>query len=676
METSPAVGVCRGVAKAVLKMWAWVLRKPFWLVALVFVLPAVVKTTQSTGLIWQLIVAIVGSWVSAYTVIVKTVVEMCCGVILATIQPFVELATTSGEGWLEWLTQTGTWLEVIALSQGGGWPAKVARRLGLSVDRYVHHKIQTYDPTYRFRCSRICYKTWNGEYRAEEDKYFCIRTHLNYVKSLTMTPVEQMWLAHFLAIGVFVGGLAVLLFVYLCKVWMKRRELAAIARVRAAVRDEKRYESHVPGSNPMPYKTIPSYIGNVLVKVNGKEYPVGVTFKYQTFLLTAQHVNLTAQAAGGQVGVRFKSSDEFHPVDFFPRGDDLAIGVAPVMEGVKSCKFGSLETGRAMACATNGTMFTMGCVKSAAEVGFGLVQYDGTTSNGWSGTPYHANNVVYGMHTTGGKANMGLDATYIKTLLKKKGENRLITVEDLREEEEQDEKIFESSADWLFEQLTKSKGKLKMHRGLDEVRIYVDGTYHTFDVEEFDEVYYQWEEDWEDEQAARWEEEQEERQGKRKYRGRDYDDDFWDAGYYDDEGPESQVPHSNDPEPKNWTKPAKAGSPVIVAGGSSASVSKTDTPICKSTHVSRSTFRTPASTRSRGLTPARPNPLSKRIRGILKKKPQAQTSESSKKQLDKLERLSLAVDSTLVDPSTARILIDSISPLGGSTEPAHRETAI
>lgn len=164
------------------------------------------------------------------------------------------------------------------------------------------------------------------------------------------------------------------------------------------------------------------------------------------------------------------------------------------------------------------------------------------------------------------------------------------------------ESTYEASADWLFEQLEKKQGRLRMERGLDEVRFWADGMYHVMDTAEFDEIYYQWEEDWEDREAERWqkerdEEEQQDREDRKRGNYRDYTDDF-----ADDYTGESAVPQVDDPQPKNSIGASEPH--VCVQGVSSARVRRSDLPICfripKPRHHRRSRIRNTESRQLRG----------------------------------------------------------------------------
>lgn len=99
---------------------------------------------------------------------------------------------------------------------------------------------------------------------------------------------------------------------------------------------------------------------------------------------------------------------------------------------------------------------------------FGMVIYDGTTKNGYSGSPYVKGNRVLGVHLCGGKLNQGYSMSYINMLI-----NSI-------------ERIVNEDSDDFIEQMIKRRGKKAFKlAGLrhDEVQIRIDGRYHTFQKE-------------------------------------------------------------------------------------------------------------------------------------------------------------------------------------------------
>lgn len=73
------------------------------------------------------------------------------------------------------------------------------------------------------------------------------------------------------------------------------------------------------------------------------------------------------------------------------------------------------RTGPAFVAIHNGSMQAFGRLKPSAEVGF--VEFDGSTTPGFSGAPYYAGNAIYGMHLGAGVLNLGFDGAFISSLV-------------------------------------------------------------------------------------------------------------------------------------------------------------------------------------------------------------------------------------------------------------------
>lgn len=351
-------------------------------------------------------------------------------------------------------------------------------------------------------------------------------------------------------------------------------------------RIENQLESHFQGSVPVPVRTLPTFIAEIVVveKVGEEEIDVhaGVCFRHKELLLTSTHV---LSAAGNfqrtmvkwvdaRDGTVFKSE-----VNFYHLGYDLSAAMCPLGWPMGSCKLLGVSRYQ-IACATNGTDFTMGRLEHDDADEFGMIAYKGTTHFGWSGSPYYVHNTVYGMHTTGGKVNFGLEGSFIKTLLKRGERSSLAPFKDEAElaARAEQEQIPETSADWLFDQLDRKKGKLKIQRGLDEVRFWADGMYHVMDREEFDEAYDLWQADqddrYEEEREREYDEERHHSRGRRQWNYYDDDDeeDAARAGY------EAFMPQADDSQPKNLI--GASAIPAHVLESSSALACRNDKPKC------------------------------------------------------------------------------------------------
>lgn len=100
---------------------------------------------------------------------------------------------------------------------------------------------------------------------------------------------------------------------------------------------------------------------------------------------------------------------------------------------------------------------------------FGRVTYDGSTSGGYSGAAYMAQNQLAAVHTSGGRVNGGYSAEYLW----------ISAVHDWNSRHPKEQQLAEDTADWLQGTFA-GKRRVKVDRSwsdLDEVRIFVDGRY-------------------------------------------------------------------------------------------------------------------------------------------------------------------------------------------------------
>lgn len=114
---------------------------------------------------------------------------------------------------------------------------------------------------------------------------------------------------------------------------------------------------------------------------------------------------------------------------------------------------------------------TVGLLKHSQD--YGLVEYSGTTLNGYSGSGYYAGNRLVGIHNRGGSVNGGFSASYVMTLLKLRLKLR-----------------YEDSEEWL-EMVSKSKNKIKFDRFTEdgEASIRYNGEYHYVSVSALTKVF-------------------------------------------------------------------------------------------------------------------------------------------------------------------------------------------
>lgn len=114
---------------------------------------------------------------------------------------------------------------------------------------------------------------------------------------------------------------------------------------------------------------------------------------------------------------------------------------------------------------SDGERTSMGVVGDM--VGFGLMEYRGSTIRGFSGAPYCVNKTVYGMHVASTpNFNMGIQGAYIRSF------SRL-----------------EDSEDFLLREIKRgAEMEIRQAHNLDEYKVLYKGRYFIMDAEEVDEA--------------------------------------------------------------------------------------------------------------------------------------------------------------------------------------------
>lgn len=135
--------------------------------------------------------------------------------------------------------------------------------------------------------------------------------------------------------------------------------------------------------------------------------------------------------------------------------------------GIKSAKTGVMQGVRPTMVYVVGGSEPKRSIGPLVAAEFGYVRYGGSTIAGFSGSAYHINNQVYGLHIgCSSKSNTGYDASFIKTKLKRFQEGTV----DYR-------RFF----DGVLAKIKRRGGKrIKYARsgGAGEIMIYSDGQYH------------------------------------------------------------------------------------------------------------------------------------------------------------------------------------------------------
>lgn len=101
---------------------------------------------------------------------------------------------------------------------------------------------------------------------------------------------------------------------------------------------------------------------------------------------------------------------------------------------------------------------------------WGMLRYEGSTRNGFSGATYFAGKQMYGVHTYGGAENQGYSASYIATLLKKAESSDYLALRDM----------MRHSDEWDY--------RWKRSGNPDEISIEYQGRFFVIEIEEFDEL--------------------------------------------------------------------------------------------------------------------------------------------------------------------------------------------
>lgn len=104
-------------------------------------------------------------------------------------------------------------------------------------------------------------------------------------------------------------------------------------------------------------------------------------------------------------------------------------------------------------------MGTVGYLSHDPRCWGGLI-YGGTTLPGYSGSAYTCGAKIMGMHSTGGKENRGVDASFIRICLKSATSN-----------------LKEDSESWLHDQYTKDN-EIRYRFNGDEIQLFVNDRYH------------------------------------------------------------------------------------------------------------------------------------------------------------------------------------------------------
>lgn len=240
-------------------------------------------------------------------------------------------------------------------------------------------------------------------------------------------------------------------------------------------------ERAIQGSALIPTKELPSFMAFIYgVATDETETFVGCSFRVENALLTAAHnltgfenLKIVSNTAVCYVSTETAVVFPYDDLAYF-RLSDRDFSMLGLTKG--RLLDHAVPQAYPMVCQAFGpgtpVSFTMGAVTPVAN--FGKVTYGGSTTHGFSGTPYIQHKTVVGMHLGAGMVNMGLDAAYIAMLLSLNPE---------------------STEDWLMDMIAEdqlNKRAVKWERSpVDPDEIYVQrlGKYFTIDASDFFSVY-------------------------------------------------------------------------------------------------------------------------------------------------------------------------------------------
>lgn len=248
-------------------------------------------------------------------------------------------------------------------------------------------------------------------------------------------------------------------------------------------------ESIRPGSVPAPM----SHARGEVIVNSSRGYAFGKGCRLFNALVVPDHVVQAASQAGdGSIVIfsAFKGSAEYqHKIPNVSESDkyhfiltDISALVLPSEVwsrlGVPFTNIGLLSEPTFASITGASGNGTSGKLKSNFNIGFGIVEYLGSTAGGYSGGLYRAGNVAYGMHLNGGSTNTGMNLDYIRAVLK-----RTLKEEELcggKQESDQDTSLDWAEKEWFDGDQIRKGVKVNKHTE-DEITVFVKGKYHVLD---------------------------------------------------------------------------------------------------------------------------------------------------------------------------------------------------
>lgn len=176
-------------------------------------------------------------------------------------------------------------------------------------------------------------------------------------------------------------------------------------------------ERMVAGSEFMSMP-LPAFQVYVQAMVDEVWVNVGCAFRVPAGIVTAHHVIMNTDRLrlvnGKGKSCDVKSSDFDVNTDL---GDfALLRELSPVLQGmVTSANFVKVQPPSAMVMATGVGQTSLGLLTPGSH--FGMVNYQGSTTRGFSGSAYYLGKNVYGMHLGCGSLNFGYSGSFLKAVL-------------------------------------------------------------------------------------------------------------------------------------------------------------------------------------------------------------------------------------------------------------------
>lgn len=168
----------------------------------------------------------------------------------------------------------------------------------------------------------------------------------------------------------------------------------------------------------------PSHSVGIQAKIDGVWTNIGCGFRVSYGIVSAWHVLMNTSVVrlvtpdGSTFEIQTSSFEVLENV-----GDIAILRVLdPALQGKVTCgKLTKANQGKCMVMCTAQGRTSIGQLSLMGDV-FGQVEYTGSTTKGFSGSPYYLNNVIHGMHLGSTNMNVGYDAAYLNVVLAPRGE--------------------------------------------------------------------------------------------------------------------------------------------------------------------------------------------------------------------------------------------------------------